>query len=149
YQPSFALLVPPLISDYDKLKASDSLKSRLAGQIETLRKWDYRWSAESVPTSLAVYWGEALWRSAAHDADDENIAVYDYMAKKATPAQRLGALAAATDTLTADFGKWQTPWGEINRFQRLTDDIVHPFADSGASIPVKFTSARWGSLASF
>jgi acyl-homoserine-lactone acylase len=31
----------------------------------------------------------------------------------------------------------------------LTGDIVHPFNDSGASIPVGFTSAVWGSLASF
>ncbi len=51
--------------------------------------------------------------------------------------------------MTADFGKWQTPWGEINRFQRLNGDIVQPFNDAGASIPVAFTSAEWGSLASF
>ena len=59
------------------------------------------------------------------------------------------ALAAASDRLTRDFGTWRTPWGEINRFQRLTGDIVQPFNDSGPSIPVPFTSARWGSLASF
>ena len=53
------------------------------------------------------------------------------------------------DQLAADFGKWDTPWGEVNRFQRLTGDIVQPFDDNGASIPVPFTSARWGSLASF
>jgi acyl-homoserine-lactone acylase len=51
--------------------------------------------------------------------------------------------------LNADFGAWKTPWGEINRFQRLTGDIVHPFSDSGPSTPVAFTSAKWGSLASF
>jgi acyl-homoserine-lactone acylase len=67
----------------------------------------------------------------------------------ATSAQRLQALAAATARLTADFGSWKTPWGEINRFQRITDDIVHPFTDAGPSIPVGFPSARWGSLASF
>src|SRR4029453_3250619 len=59
------------------------------------------------------------------------------------------ALAAASDKLAADFGSWKTAWGEINRFQRLTDDIVHPFNDAGPSIPVGFTSSRWGSLASF
>ncbi|MEO8031938.1 MAG: penicillin acylase family protein [Gemmatimonadota bacterium] len=149
YQPSFALLIPPLIKDWDRLPRGNPLKDQLAEQIKLLRGWDYRWSAESVPTSLAVYWGEAFWRVASKDADNENISVYDYMATKATAVQRLTALATASDTLTADFGKWQTPWGEINRFQRLTDDIVHPFADSGASIPVPFTSARWGSLASF
>ena len=77
------------------------------------------------------------------------MSVYDYMAKRTTPAQLLGALARASDTLAANFGTWKTPWGEINRFQRLTGDIVQPFNDSGPSIPVGFTSSRWGSLASF
>ena len=61
----------------------------------------------------------------------------------------LASLDAAVTKLTEDFGKWQTPWGEINRFQRLTGDIVQPFSDAGPSIPVPFTSAVWGSLASF
>ncbi|MGA8438286.1 MAG: penicillin acylase family protein [Candidatus Sulfotelmatobacter sp.] len=43
----------------------------------------------------------------------------------------------------------RTPWGQINRFQRLTGDIVQPFNDAGPSIPVPFTSSLWGSLASF
>ncbi len=149
YQPAFALLLPPLLRDYDRLPAHDPLKAKLAGPIEALRGWDYRWSAASVPTSVAVYWGDMLWRDVAQSADDEDLSVYDYMTRRATPAQRLTALAEATDKLTTDFGTWQTAWGEINRFQRLTDDIVHPFTDSGPSIPVPFTSARWGSLASF
>jgi acyl-homoserine-lactone acylase len=73
----------------------------------------------------------------------------DYIAANATVDQQLTALSTAADTLTADFGKWNTPWGDINRFQRLTDDIVHPFNDAGPSIPVGFSSANWGSLASF
>jgi acyl-homoserine-lactone acylase len=61
----------------------------------------------------------------------------------------LQALADVSDRLTTDFGTWKTPWGDVNRFQRLTDDIVHPFSDAGPSIPVEFTTATWGSLASF
>ena len=41
------------------------------------------------------------------------------------------------------------PWGRINRFQRLDDSIVPHFDDAKPSIPVAFTSAQWGSLASF
>src|ERR1035438_334691 len=63
--------------------------------------------------------------------------------------QLLQALVAASDKLATDFGTWKTPWGDINRFQRLTSDIVQPFNDAGPSIPVGFTSATWGSLASF
>ena len=58
-------------------------------------------------------------------------------------------LAEASDRLTRDFGTWRTPWGEINRYQRLTGDTLQSFSDAGPSIPVPFTSARWGSLASF
>jgi acyl-homoserine-lactone acylase len=103
----------------------------------------------SVPTSLAVYWGEALWGRIGPEARRQGISIYDFAATRTTPEQLLQALAAASDKLQADFGSWRTPWGEINRFQRLTGDIVQPFNDAKPSIPVGFTSAQWGSLASF
>ncbi len=61
----------------------------------------------------------------------------------------LEAPSAAMDKLKANFGAWQAPWGQINRFQRITGDIVQPFSDKAPSIPVPFTSSLWGSLASF
>ena len=51
--------------------------------------------------------------------------------------------------LEADFGNWQTPWGEINRYQRLTGDIAQPFDDSKLSIPVPYVSGTWGALAAY
>jgi acyl-homoserine-lactone acylase len=77
------------------------------------------------------------------------MSVEDYIASRATAGELLESLAAASDKLATDFGKWETPWGEINRFQRLTGAIVQPFNDAQPSIPVGFTSAIWGSLASF
>ena len=64
-------------------------------------------------------------------------------------SHELQALGSRVGKLNSDFGSWKTPWGDINRFQRLTGDIVQPFNDAGPSIPVGFTSSRWGSLASF
>jgi acyl-homoserine-lactone acylase len=128
--------MPALIKAWDDLPASDPLKSKLAEQIAILKLWDLRWGVASVPTSLAVFWGEDVRRRFG-------------TAEKATPEQLLLSLSAATDKLEADFGTWKTPWGNINRFQRLTGDIVQPFNDAGPSIPVGFTSAVWGSLASF
>jgi acyl-homoserine lactone acylase PvdQ len=61
----------------------------------------------------------------------------------------LQSLTAASEKLVADFGTWKTPWGEINRFQRINDDITPHFSDAAPSIPVAFTSGHWGSLASF
>ena len=131
--PAFADRVPALVNAWERLDASDPLKARLADQVAMLRAWNYRWSVASVPTSLAVFWGEELGQRI----------------DSVTPAEQLQALAAAADRLAADFGTWRTPWGEINRFQRLTGDIVQPFSDAGPSIPVGFTSGTWGSLASF
>ncbi len=61
----------------------------------------------------------------------------------------LQALSAACDRLAADFGTWKTPWGDINRYQRNNADITQVFDDKKPSVPVAFTSSRWGSLASF
>jgi acyl-homoserine-lactone acylase len=51
--------------------------------------------------------------------------------------------------MTKDFGSWRTPWGNINRFQRLDNSIDAHFDDSKPSVAVPFTSAQWGSLASY
>jgi len=147
--PELEVLIPTLLKAYDGTPAANPLKAKLSEQIGLLRTWDHRWSVSSVPTSLAVFWGEDLWQRVSADARKAGVSVYDYMETKASAEQRLEALAAASDKLAADFGSWKTPWGDINRFQRLTGDIVQPFDDKGPSIPVGFTSARWGSLASF
>jgi acyl-homoserine lactone acylase PvdQ len=139
--------LPALIKAWDAKPAGDPLKDKLAAQIAVLRKWDQRWAVDSVATSLAVFWGEDVRRLAR--GQREGLQQMEYLATKANGDELLQSLAAAADKLTADFGTWKTPWGDINRFQRLTGDIVQPFSDSGPSIPVGFTSAVWGSLASF
>jgi len=149
YLPAFAKLIPTLTQAYDQLPATDPLKAKLADQVAALRGWNDRWAADSAATSLAVFWGEALWAEVKQPPDGEAHSMVDIMAAKATPQQSLAALVTASDRLTTDFGTWRTPWGQINRFQRLNDDIDQTFHDDGASIPVPFTSAQWGSLASF
>jgi acyl-homoserine-lactone acylase len=148
-QPEFEVQVPLLVKAWDRAPAGNPLKAKLADQIEVLRGWNHRWSVDSVPQSLAAFWGDELWTRSASAAREAGLTVYEYMRTRATDQQRLEALAVVSDKLAADFGTWKTPWGEINRFQRLTPDIVHPFSDDGPSLPVGFASARWGSLASF
>ena len=149
YLPWFEKTVPALLKAWDGAPAGSATKTSIAEQIALLRGWDYRWAANSVPTSLAVFWGEELQRGVGIPASAAGISIEEYIATKSAPEQLLQALAAASDKIKSDFGTWKTPWGEINRFQRLTDDIVHPFSDAAPSIPVPFTSSNWGSLASF
>jgi len=149
YLPWFEKTIPALLKAWDSAPAGSSTKTPITEQIALLRGWDYRWAANSVPTSLAVFWGEEMQHRVSVEARVANISIEEYVASKAAPEQLLQALAAASDKIRNDFGSWKTPWGEINRFQRLTDDIVHPFSDASPSIPVPFTSSTWGSLASF
>ena len=148
YLPAFERMLPPLFAAYDQ--ADDSLRRKLAEPIATLRGWDYRWGAESVPTSVAVYWGGFIARRVARDARTAGISFMQYVATaRAQPTDLLGALGDAVDTLTANFGTWKTPWGTINRFQRISAEIAPRFDDAQPSIPVPFTASGWGSLAAF
>ena len=149
YLPSFALQIPALLKAWDRTPAGDALKEKVSEQIALLRTWDFRWSVTSVATSLAVYWGEDIGRRVGGEARKAGVSADNYIVNKATPEQLLQSLSAASDRLANDFGSWKTPWGEINRYQRLTGDIVQQFNDAAPSIPVGFTSSRFGSLASF
>src|SRR5688572_14464091 len=130
YLPAFETSLPPLLKAWDSAPANHPLKAKLKDPIELLRSWDYRWSATSIPTSLAVFYATAGsgrgGRGGRGDAD----------AAGPETDRLLQQLSAAVDRLQADFGNWRTPWGEINRFQRISPAIVHPFDDTKPSIPV-------------
>ncbi|HWU73360.1 MAG TPA: penicillin acylase family protein [Sphingomonas sp.] len=149
YLPAFAELIPGLVKAWDALPANDPRRARLAEPIALLRAWDYRWGYDSTATSLAVFWGDQLWREVGSFAQAERMNVPDYIAARVKPDDKLDALSAAADRLKRDFGDWRVPWRQINRFQRLDDAIAPHFDDSRDSTPVPFTSAQWGSLASF
>lgn len=149
YLTAFEALVPALMNAYDNLPAADPLKAQLAPQIAALRGWDLRYSVSSVPTSLAVYWGQEMLRASSAAARKAEVPGVDYITTSITPGERLQALVRASAKLEADFGTWQTPWGEINRFQRASGEVRQQYDDSKPSLPVPFPSAIWGSLASF
>ncbi len=150
YLPWFDKPLPALIKAWDDAARSDPLESQT-------RRSDRTSSATGTtagpptpspprsPSSGAKT--SAATPSTTHDK--AGISVEEYIGTQAPPQQLLESLAAASDKLTADFGTWKTPWGDINRFQRLNGDIVQPFNDAAPSIPVGFTSSLWGSLASF
>jgi acyl-homoserine-lactone acylase len=149
YLPWFIKPLPRLIHAWDSLPENSETKKALAGQIGVLRGWDLRWGVDSVATSLAIFWGQQVADSAIvaehHAAADQD----EFLPPTVPDDVALQALTKASDRLTADFGGWQTPWGKINRFQRLTGDLVQPFNDAKPSGPVGFTSSSWGSLAAF
>ncbi len=141
--PSFAEMIPGLVA----AQARNPDPAR-AEAVVLLGKWDNRWSLTSTETSLAVFWGEALWERGKASAEAQNIGIGAWLSQ-ASDTDQLAALDSAMARLKADFGSWQVPWGEINRYQRNDAAIQQTFDDARPSVAVPFASAQWGSLASF
>jgi acyl-homoserine-lactone acylase len=128
------------------LAADDPRRATLREPIASLRNWDRRTSADSIPTALAIFWGQELLDRKGPEARDADEPVYDYLVGHLSTSERIEGLVGAVAKLQSDFGRWRTPWGDINRYQRLTDDIVQPVDDAKPSLPVGFASSNWQQL---
>jgi acyl-homoserine-lactone acylase len=146
---AFDILLPPLLAAYDQLPETDPRRAALQAPIDSLRGWDHRAGVDSAPTALAIFWGRALITSKSQAAHEAEQPIYDYLVEKITDSERLDAFTSAIATLRDDFGDWRIAWGEINRFQRLTDDIIQPNDDAKPSLPIGMAASIWGALASF
>lgn len=148
YLAAFEKMIPALTKAYDN--AGDASNEDMKEAINLLKNWDFKFGIESVPTALAIFWGEEILQVSGPRvtaADRAKRTMFDDLVIQRTADQeKLEALAKAMQKLETDFGTWKTPWGEINRFQRLTGTIKESYDDDLPSIPVAFTSSRWGAL---
>ncbi len=146
YLPAFEDLIPGLIKAYDNHpKGNNNIKEA----INVLRKWDYKTSEISIAMSLAHYYGMTYARFGYKPRDLSYMKMLQYFGSKSPEKERLEIFTKSVNKLTADFGTWKMPWGEINRYQRLNGDLRQAFNDTLPSIPVGQASGRWGALAAF
>jgi len=144
--PAFEVLIPSLVSAYDASNGDPDLREA----VELLRGWDYTSSADSVPMSLAHFYGMEILQNAKRPRERmSRMELLLHMSEDANGSEQMAHLRAAMDEMTADYGHWEMPWGEINRFQRLTGDIIQPHDDAQPSQPVGMASGRWGALAAY
>ncbi len=147
YLPAFAVLIPSLVEAYDRSGGSNA---EMAAAIDTLRNWDFRASTRSVAMTLAHFYGLTYAREGTRpDGIRGGMALIEYIAGKAPDKAQLAIFQTTLEQLTADFDTWNTPWGDVNRLQRLSGAIRPPFDDAAPSLPVGFASGRWGALASY
>ncbi|RYY21075.1 MAG: acylase [Cytophagaceae bacterium] len=155
YLAGFAKLLPALLDDYQLLADSprEPFPAAMQQAIDTLRGWDLRYAKNSVAQTLAIYWGERVQQlgrgrvPAGRPLDYLSLTAFTIA--HTTPEEKVAALAETLAELTRDFGRWQLPWGEVNRYQRLTGRIQEIYDDEQPSRPVAFASSAWGSLAAF
>ena len=146
YLQGFAQLIPGLVSAWE---ANADEWPRLAQAIAALRDWDMRVSAESVPMSLAHFYGMNAAQRIETPAGMSRMEQINWLGTGSPEAERLRVFGDTLLELENAFGSWATPWGEINRYQRLTGVIDHPYDDDSPSLPVGMASSRWGALASY
>lgn len=154
YLSAFEVLVPALVKAFDQsIKPTDSLYAQLAAPMDILRKWDYHTSEQSIAATLAIEWAQKLtptiMRLYINEGEADQVQNTKRFAASATPSQLITPFVTTLDELKTRFGKWNMPWGEFNRFQRLTGDIQSKYDDNQPSIPVGFASAMWGMLPSY
>jgi acyl-homoserine-lactone acylase len=143
--PAFEVLLPGLFEAWDRAPRPDA---RLAEPIAALRAWDTKVSLDSVAMSLAHFYG-ALLLDSEHGKGQPPLERFAYLARELPAATRLDFFSRAVERIATDFGRWDTPWREINRFQRLDGAIDTGFDDERPSLPVPMASGNWGALAAF
>ena len=151
---AFEILIPALISSFEKQKnVENSDYKDLIEPISILKNWDYYSNETSIATTLATEWAlklnPILQKVYVDQGETDQIENTVKFARNATPDQLLPQLQLVVNELTTKFGTWQIPWGEINRFQRLSGAINLKYDDKLKSLPIGFGPALWGSLPAF
>ncbi len=144
--PAFEVIIPSLVSAYAASNGDPDLQEA----VELLQGWDYKTSANSVPMSLAHFYGMEVLQNAKRPRERmSRMELLLHMSEEASGAKQIAHFRAALTRMTEDYGSWNIPWGEINRFQRITGDIVQPHDDAQPSQAVGMASGRWGALAAY
>ncbi len=150
YLAGFEKLVPALVNAFEKnVSKTDSLYTQLKDAISILKNWNLHSGENSIATTLAVEWGQKIFRSIIRTEGADQVEKTNHFAATATSEDLLPPLSASINELKQKFGKWQMPWGEINRYQRLTGNINEVYDDNKPSIPVGFASSQWGMIPSY
>lgn len=141
--------IPTLIASYEK-NTSDSVAQLLLEPISLLKQWDFMADTNSVATALAVLWVEKLvpynleklkqpitYEEGYSVTNGSGLSLNDISSEL-----QLKLLAKVVSDLKKDWGKWQIPWGQINRYQRSSNEP----SDSVFSLAVTAAPGFMGSL---
>ena len=151
---AFEVLVPALLNAYQKnVSPSDSLYLPLMLPISILKKWDYHCAENSIATTIAIEWAQklsnAIQKVYIQDGEADQVQKTRQFATTATANELLLPLYDAINDMNNKYGSWQTKWGDVNRFQRISGSVNLQYNDDSASLPVAFASSAWGMLPAY
>ena len=99
--------------------------------------------------SLAHFYGTKYLLNGIRPEVRSEMDLLSYFGSGSPESERLEIFTQTVEDMERDFGSWDIPWGEVNRYQRLNGDIYQPFNDDLPSEPIGFASGRWGALAAY
>jgi acyl-homoserine-lactone acylase len=151
---AFEFLIPALVANFEKnISKENSLYNELIEPITLLKNWDYYAKENSIATTLAIEWAYKLdpiiQKVYIDEGELDQVENTKNFAKNASPDQLIPQLKIVVNELKNKFGTWEIPWGEINRFQRLSGDINLVYNDALESLPIAYGPALWGSLPAY
>lgn len=154
--PMMAEWLPQIITAYDK-EVSRQLLHHLKNKeiVDTLHKWNYRYSTTSKATTLAVFWFASYmdWVRLKLKTNLYGDYTANMVYGKSLPVPdsiAVQILHRAADSLIKRYGTAFISWGEINRLQRIhTSGTLEKFDDNKMSLPVGAVPSLMGSLFAF
>lgn len=151
YLAAFDILLPSLFIAYDEQQRQQStIKADLDEAVQLLKLWNRKSAKNSVATTLAIEWASKLKLPVQKPADAKvQINHFEALSKFISPKEKIKLLEDVIKELNRVFGTWRVTWGEMNRYQRLTDDLQQKFDDTNQSYPVGMASSVWGCIPSF
>ncbi len=143
---AFETLLPALVT-------AASQEPDLAEVVKELKSWDYNASEGSIAQTIAIRWGLKIMakipKPKQFGGETEVVQNMEDYAKSGSKLEMMQALREVLNDLKRDFGTWRVAWGELNRFQRVSNGDVMKMDDSKPSFSVPFTSSAWGQLPSY
>ncbi len=127
--------LPALFDAVAQLEQENAARAAaIAEAVNELRAWDGRSRIESVAMTLFDRWDRRV--SALISSSD--------------PYLKVTALEQAMAALEGDFGTWRTPWGEVNRLERVhTSGTLESYAEWKQSVPVAGARSSLGIIFAF
>jgi len=151
---AFETLIPAMLAKIKGLKdLSPEKKALLTIPLDTLRHWDYRSNTTSIAQTLAVRWGQKIMpkipKAIQSGGETDVVMNINQFAETGDAEVQANALVEVLEELNQQWGTWQVSWGEMNRFQRISNQDPAIFKDDQSSLAVPFTSSAWGQLPSY
>ncbi|MHA8082221.1 penicillin acylase family protein [Aquirufa sp. A-Brett2-15D] len=136
-----------------------SLLQAMAGELDLvevaqeLKIWDYTASTSSIAQTIAIRWGQKIMpkipKAMQFGGETDVVQNIEKYAESGSKQEMLQALREVMVDLQKDFGTWRVSWGELNRFQRVSNGDVFQMDDAKPSFSVPFASSAWGQLPSY